>query len=139
MISAPPILLRYLCGDQLSLADVRLFTTLIRFDAVYHGLFKCNVRRVSDYHNVDNYVRELYQMDAFGRLTTFIEHIKKCYYYSMVDLNPNRVGGLICDIHTVYCRYNYAFICDSIVFMQIVPSGPELDLKRKHDRKDVGK
>ncbi|MFP3355522.1 glutathione S-transferase C-terminal domain-containing protein, partial [Pseudoalteromonas sp. SIMBA_153] len=52
---------RYLAGEYLTEADVRLFTTLVRFDAVYHGHFKCNLRRLSDYHNLSNWLRELYQ------------------------------------------------------------------------------
>ncbi len=96
---------RYLAGDHLTEADWRLFTSLVRFDAVYHGHFKCNLRRVADYHNLSSYVRELYQMPGVGE-TVNLDHIKRHYYVSMAAINPSR----------------------------IVPLGPELDFTVPHDR-----
>ncbi|WNL41458.1 glutathione S-transferase family protein [Halomonas sp. PAMB 3264] len=96
---------RYLAGEWLTEADIRLFTTLIRFDAVYHGHFKCNVRRIEDYPNLSNYLRELYQWPGVAE-TVDLDHIKRHYYYSHESINPTR----------------------------IVPVGPALDLERAHDR-----
>lgn len=96
---------RYLAGEWLTEADIRLFTTLIRFDAVYHGHFKCNIRRIEDYPNLSNYVRELYQWPGIKE-TVNMDHIKRHYYYSHDTINPTR----------------------------IVPKGPALDLERPHDR-----
>jgi putative glutathione S-transferase len=97
---------RHLCSNtELTEADVRAFTTLARFDAVYHTHFKCNMRRLSDYHNVYGYLRDLYQRPAFGETINF-EHIKKHYYMSHENLNPKR----------------------------IVPLGPILHLDDPHDR-----
>jgi putative glutathione S-transferase len=96
---------RYLVGDQLTEADWRLFTTLYRFDAVYVGHFKCNLRRIADYPNLSNYLRELYQVPGIAQ-TCNMEHIKQHYYYSHTQLNPTR----------------------------IVPLGPELDFDAPHDR-----
>ncbi|WP_110668007.1 glutathione S-transferase family protein [Salinicola halophilus] len=96
---------RYLAGTWLTEADIRLFTTLVRFDAVYHGHFKCNRRRIADYPNLSNYLRELYQWPGIGETVDF-DHIKRHYYYSHPTINPTR----------------------------IVPLGPELDLDREHDR-----
>jgi len=96
---------RYLVGDTLTEADIRLFTTLIRFDAVYHTHFKCNLRRIEDYPQLSNYMREIYQMDAV-RATVDFHHIKAHYYASHPSVNPK---GLI-------------------------PIGPALDLDRAHDR-----
>lgn len=96
---------RYLAGEWLTEADIRLFTTLVRFDAVYHGHFKCNLRRIEDYHNLSNYLRELYQWPGIKE-TVNLDHIKRHYYYSHDTINPTR----------------------------IVPKGPVLDFDRPHDR-----
>lgn len=96
---------RYLTGDRLTEADWRLFTTLIRFDAVYHGHFKCNARRIADYRNLSGYVRELYQVPGVAATTDF-GHIKTHYYGSHRTINPTG----------------------------IVPKGPDLDLWAPHGR-----
>jgi len=96
---------RYLAGEYLTEADVRLFTTLVRFDAVYHGHFKCNLRRLSDYHNLSNWLRELYQWPGVAS-TVNMEHIQKHYYMSHKTINPNG----------------------------IVPKGPLQDFNQPHDR-----
>jgi len=96
---------RYLLGEQITEADWRLFTTLIRFDAVYVGHFKCNLRRIADYDNLSNYLRDLYQMPGIAE-TVDIDYIKRHYYYSHNSINPTR----------------------------IVPKGPELNFDRPHDR-----
>lgn len=96
---------RYLVGKQISEADWRLFTTLIRFDAVYHGHFKCNRQRLEDFPNISNYVRELYQWPGISETVDFY-HIKRHYYYSHDMINPSRV----------------------------VPAGPDIDYSRPHDR-----
>ena len=96
---------RYLAGEWLTEADIRLFTTLVRFDAVYYGHFKCNLRRIEDYPNLSNYLRELYQWPGIGDTVDFT-HIKRHYYYSHDTINPTR----------------------------IVPAGPLLELDRLHDR-----
>ncbi|MDN3552163.1 glutathione S-transferase family protein [Halomonas almeriensis] len=102
---------RYLAGEWLTEADVRLFTTLVRFDAVYHGHFKCNLRRLEDYPNLSNYLRELYQWPGIAETVNF-DHIKRHYYVSHGTINPTG----------------------------IVPAGPVLDLERPHDRERlVGK
>ena len=96
---------RYLAGETLTEADWRLFTTLVRFDAVYHGHFKCNKYRIADYRNLSNYLRELYQyQDVAG--TVSLDHIKHHYYGSHRQINPTG----------------------------IVPLGPELKLDAPHDR-----
>lgn len=100
---------RYLCGDQITEADWRLFPTLIRFDAVYFGHFKCNHKRIEDYPNLAHYVRELYQWPGIAE-TVNMEHIKRHYYYSHDGINPTR----------------------------IVPKGPELDFNRPHNRERIG-
>ncbi|MCT7955068.1 glutathione S-transferase family protein [Laspinema palackyanum] len=82
---------RYLCGDQLTLADVRLFTTLFRFDIVYHGLFKCNKRRIQDYQNLGAYLRDIYQLPGVAD-TCDLDSIKRDYYGNLFPLNP---GGII--------------------------------------------
>ncbi|MEB3358376.1 MAG: glutathione S-transferase family protein [Synechococcales bacterium] len=84
---------RYLCGDRLTLADVRLFTTLFRFDAVYYGLFKCNRRRIQDYANLGGYLRDLYQLPGVAA-TCDLEAVKRDYYGNLFPLNP---GGIIPD------------------------------------------
>jgi putative glutathione S-transferase len=96
---------RYLAGAQLTEADWRLFPTLIRFDAVYYGHFKCNIRRIVDYRNLNGYLKELYQHDGIAETVNF-DHIKRHYYMTHADINPNR----------------------------IVPVGPELDLTSPHGR-----
>ncbi|WP_376693966.1 glutathione S-transferase family protein [Wenzhouxiangella sp. EGI_FJ10409] len=96
---------RYLCGSRLTEADWRLFTTLIRFDAVYVGHFKCNIRRIEDYPNLSNYLRELYQVPGISETVDF-QAIKLHYYGSHDTINPS----------------------------YIVPLGPALDFHRKHDR-----
>jgi putative glutathione S-transferase len=84
---------RYLIGDVLTEADWRLFTTLIRFDAVYVGHFKCNLKRISDYKYLSGYLRELYQYPGIKE-TVNLEHIKQHYYYSHDMINPTRVVPL---------------------------------------------
>lgn len=96
---------RYLVGSHITEADWRLFTTLIRFDAVYYSHFKCNLRRIMDYPNIDNYVRELYQTPGV-EATVNMNHIKQHYYYSHTTVNPTR----------------------------IVPKGPILNFLAPHDR-----
>jgi len=80
----------YLVGDVMTEADVRLYTTLARFDAVYHGHFKCNVRRIVDYPNLQRYLANLYRQDGFGDTTDFT-HIKNHYYQSHPSVNPTRI------------------------------------------------
>ena len=96
---------RYLLGSQLTEADWRLFVTLIRFDAVYVGHFKCNKQRIADYPNLQNYLKELYQTPGIDEVTNFF-HIKRHYYFSHTMINPS----------------------------QIIPAGPELDLWSPHNR-----
>jgi len=96
---------RYLTGEQITEADWRLFTTLIRFDAVYVGHFKCNLKRIEDYPNLSGYVRDLYQ-EAGVAETVNMEHIKKHYYMSHNTINPTG----------------------------IVPDGPELNFEAPHSR-----
>ena len=79
---------RYLCGSVLTLADWRLFTTLVRFDAVYYLHFKCNLRRLVDYGNLWGYTRELYQVPGVAA-TVDLEHIKEHYYRSHPRINPS--------------------------------------------------
>ncbi len=82
---------RYLCGEKLTLADVRLFTTLFRFDVVYYGLFKCNQRRIQDYQNLGAYLRDIYQLPGVAE-TCDLESVKRDYYGNLFPLNP---GGII--------------------------------------------
>ena len=96
---------RFLAGNQVTEADWRLFTTLIRFDSVYVGHFKANWRRIEDYPQLSNYLRDLYQWSGVAETVDFTQ-IKTHYYASHKQLNP--VG--------------------------IIPSGPELDYSRPHDR-----
>ena len=96
---------RYLFGNRIVEADWRFFCTLVRFDAVYHGHFKCNVRRISDYPNLDGYLRDLYQQPGIAE-TVNMDHIKRHYYITHDDINPTR----------------------------IVPLGPVLDLTKSHGR-----
>ncbi|MFG1999018.1 glutathione S-transferase family protein [Spirillospora sp. NPDC048911] len=81
---------RYLFGDRVTEADVRLYPTLARFDAVYHGHFKCNLRRLTDYPNLWAYARDLYQQPAFGDTTDF-DQIKRHYYMTQGNINPSGV------------------------------------------------
>ena len=102
---------RFLCGDALTEADIRLFTTVVRFDAVYHGHFKCNIRRIVDYRNLWAYTRDIYQLPGIAATVDF-RHIKRHYYMSHVRINPTG----------------------------IVPTGPELDFDVPADRgRDVDK
>jgi putative glutathione S-transferase len=96
---------RFLFGDQVTEADWRLFTTLLRFDAVYHGHFKCNLRRIADYTNLSGYVRDLYQWPGVAA-TVNMKHIKEHYYRSHRTINPSGV----------------------------VPAGPVQDFDRPHGR-----
>lgn len=96
---------RYLAGEYLTEADIRLFTTLIRFDAVYYGHFKCNLQRLEDYPNLSNWLRELYQWPGVAETVDFT-HIKNHYYASHATINPTG----------------------------IIPAGPRLHLDRPHDR-----
>ncbi len=96
---------RYLVGSRLTEADWRLFTTLVRFDPVYFGHFKCNFRRIADYPNLSNYLRDLYQVPGVAE-TVSLHHIKSHYYGSHESINPTR----------------------------IVPAGPEIDHSAPHDR-----
>ena len=81
---------RYLCGSTLTEADIRLFTTLVRFDAVYHGHFKCNVRRIVDYRNLWAYTRDIYQTPGIAETVDF-SHIKRHYYMSHRRINPTGI------------------------------------------------
>jgi len=81
----------YLCGDTVTLTDVRLFTTLFRFDVVYYSLFKCNRRRIQDYAHLGPYLRRLYQLPGVAA-TCDIEAVKRDYYGNLFPLNP---GGII--------------------------------------------
>jgi len=99
---------RYLCGDRLTEADWRLFTTLVRFDAVYVGHFKCNLRRIVDYSNLWGYARELYQYPGVKATVSFT-HIKNHYYQSHRTINPTG----------------------------IVPIGPYLDFSLPHGREHL--
>lgn len=96
---------RFLFGKRIVEADWRLFCTLVRFDAVYHGHFKCNIRRIVDYRNLDGYLRDLYQQPGIAD-TVNLDHIKRHYYMTHDDINPTR----------------------------IVPVGPELDFLKPHGR-----
>jgi glutathionyl-hydroquinone reductase len=82
---------QYLCGDRLTLADVRLFTTLIRFDIAYYGIFKCNRRRIQDYPNISAYVLRIYQLPGIAE-TCDLERVKRDYYGNLFPLNP---GGIV--------------------------------------------
>lgn len=96
---------RYLTGGQITEADWRLFTTLVRFDAVYVGHFKCNIRRIADYPNLSNYLRDLYQVPGIAE-TVDMDTIKLHYFGSHKTINPHG----------------------------IVPAGPVLDFLAPHDR-----
>lgn len=81
---------RYLVGTQFTEADIRLFTTLIRFDAVYHGHFKCNRQRLEDFANLRGYTRDIYQLPGIAETVNF-EHIKAHYYRSHSNINPTGI------------------------------------------------
>ncbi|MCC2975867.1 glutathione S-transferase family protein [Sphingomonas sp. PL-96] len=81
---------RYLFGDTLTEADIRLFTTLIRFDPVYHGHFKCNLRRIADYPALSRFVRDVYHLPGVAETTNF-DHIKRHYYQSHATINPTGI------------------------------------------------
>ncbi len=81
---------RYICGDRVTLADVRLFTTLFRFDAVYFGLFKCNLRQIQSYPNLGPYLRDLYQLPGVAK-TCNLEAVKRDYYGNLFPLNPGQI------------------------------------------------
>jgi glutathionyl-hydroquinone reductase len=96
---------RYLAGDRLTEADICLFTTLVRFDSVYHTHFMCNVNRIVDYPNLWNYLKDLYQVSGIAE-TVDMGHIKEHYYTTHPDVNPSR----------------------------IIARGPDLDFEGEHDR-----
>jgi putative glutathione S-transferase len=81
---------RYLFGPHVVETDWRLFVTLVRFDAVYHGHFKCNIRRIVDYPNISGYLKDLYQVDGIAETVNF-DHIKRHYYMTHADINPTRI------------------------------------------------
>jgi putative glutathione S-transferase len=99
---------RYLCGTRFTEADVCFFTTLVRFDAVYHYHFKCNLRRIADYPALFAYLRDIYQLPGIATLCDF-DHIKRHYFTSHPHINPNG----------------------------IIPLGPELDLSAPHARAEL--
>lgn len=101
---------RFLAGDTLTEADIRLFTTLIRFDAVYHGHFKCNRQRLAEYRHIPGYVREIYQLPGVAGTVNF-DHIKTHYYGSHTMINPTGV----------------------------VPKGPATDFNAPHHRESIGR
>ncbi len=84
---------RFLCEDTFTEADIRLFTTLLRFDPVYHGHFKCNLRRLVDYRNLWAYTRDIYQMPGIAA-TVNMTHIKRHYYQSHRRINPTGIVPL---------------------------------------------
>jgi putative glutathione S-transferase len=100
---------RYLTGERITEADWRLFTTLIRFDAVYHGHFKCNLKRIVDYPHLWGYVRELYQWPGIAD-TVNLEHIKAHYYRSHTTINPTGVVpvGPVFELNSAHGRSHLA-------------------------------
>lgn len=100
---------RYLTGSEITEADWRLFTTLVRFDPVYVGHFKCNLRRIADYPDLSGYLRDLYQTPGVAETVNML-HIKGHYYASHLNINPTG----------------------------IVPAGPALDLDAPHERENLG-
>jgi putative glutathione S-transferase len=88
---------RYLCGASLTEADVALFTTLLRFDLVYYAHFKCNVRRIADYPNLQGYLRDIFQVPEV-RGTCHLDHVKVHYYFSQTTVNPTRIVPLGPDV-----------------------------------------
>ena len=101
---------RFLFGDHPVEADWRMFCTLVRFDAVYHGHFKCNIRRIVDYPHLQGYLCDLYQQPGIAA-TVNLDHIKRHYYVTHDEINPTR----------------------------IVPLGPELDFTRPHGRENLSR
>lgn len=99
---------RFLTGTTITEADVKLYTSLVRFDIVYYGHFKCNLKRVQDYPNLWGYLRDLYSRSAFKECTDF-QHIKGSYYWSQTQINPTR----------------------------IVPKGPLIDFSSPHNRESL--
>jgi glutathionyl-hydroquinone reductase len=99
---------RYLFPNRIVEADWRLFCTLVRFDVVYHGHFKCNIRRIIDYPNLQGYLMDLYQQPGIAETVNF-DHIKRHYYMTHTEINPTR----------------------------IVPLGPALDLTKPHGRERI--
>lgn len=99
---------RYLLGEQLTEADIRLFTTLIRFDGVYHGHFKCNRQRIEDFRALSGYLRDVYQVPGIANTVNF-DHIKTHYYASHGTINPTG----------------------------IVPAGPDIDYLSRHEREGI--
>ena len=81
---------KYLIGDSITEADLRLIPTLLRFDLVYVTHFKCNVRRIKDYPNISHYTKDLFEIPAIKNATNF-DHIKRHYYYSHETINPYRI------------------------------------------------
>lgn len=81
---------RFSTGNRLTLADIRLFTTLVRFDWVYHGLFKCNKKKLIEYPNLWGFTRDIYNLDGIAG-TVDREHIVKSYYMTMPHINPTKV------------------------------------------------
>ncbi len=98
---------RYLCGSQLTLADVRLFTTLIRFDVAYYGLFKCNRRRISEYDHLSGYVRDIYQLPGIAA-TCDVSAIKRDYFGNLFPLNPGGIIPLGPDLSSLEAPHNRA-------------------------------
>jgi len=96
---------RFLFDDRIVESDWRFFCTLVRFDVVYHGHFKCNLRRIIDYQNLQGYLMDLYQQPGIADTVNF-DHIKRHYYMTHTEINPTR----------------------------IVPIGPVLDLAKPHNR-----
>jgi glutathionyl-hydroquinone reductase len=84
---------RFLTGDRLTEADIRLFTTLVRFDAVYHGHFKCNRRRIADYPALWRFTRDIYSLPKVAE-TVNLDHIRRHYYESHTNINPTGVVPL---------------------------------------------
>lgn len=87
---------RFLCGNDLTLADIRLFTTLIRFDIAYFGLFKCSLKRIADYEHLSRYLKELYELKGVAQ-TCDVEAVKKDYYGNLFPLNPSGIIPLSYD------------------------------------------
>lgn len=96
---------RYLIGDTITEADWRLFTTLVRFDPVYVGHFKCNLKRIEDFPALSGYLRDLYQVEGIADTVNF-NHIKRHYYFSHDMINPTRVvpSGPVNDLTTAHTR-----------------------------------